>query len=199
MLITGPPSLGQFAKNAIWEYAWSFNACNPPSIKELKSYIEGVNEVAFELFFGASFFGMRLEGTSSYLLELTTHCLECMYNSIDFDSYVSALGNHPQCGTLCNEITHIEVGAVNAWKSVGSFIMPKPSQALIEFDKLWPLLCSVQLSQDVDHLKAVELTYSEPVEHWVGIPVSLQEAPYSLSKDMFVDVLKKINASTCNC
>ena len=81
------------------------------------------------------------------------------------------------------------MGAVNAWKSVGSFVMPEPSQTLIEFDKLWPLLCSSQLSLDVEHLKAVELAYSEPIEHWVGIPVSIQEAPYSLSKDLFLDVL----------
>jgi len=191
MLILGSPSLGQFAKNDIWEHAWSFDSSNPPSNDELKAYLEGVNEVSFELFFGASFFGIRFEGASSYLLELATHCLECMRSANDFDSYVSDLGKHPLCGKLCNEIIHMEVGAVNAWKSVGSFPMPEPSQAWIEFDTLWPLLCSSQLSRDTDHLKAVEMAYSGPVEHWVGIPVSNQEAPYSLSRDLFLDVLGK--------
>ena len=110
MVIPGHPSLGQFAKNDIWEHAWSFDVCNPPLIDELKSYLEDVNEVAFELFFGSFFFGIRFEGNHSSLLEFATHCLECMRNSIDFDSYTFALGNHPLCGALCNKITHIEIG-----------------------------------------------------------------------------------------
>ncbi len=142
MLILESPSLGQFAKNGIWEHAWSFDTRNPPLIHELETYLEGANEVAFELFFGASFFGIRFKGASSYLLELAMHCLECMCSVTDFDSYVIALGKHPLCGKLCNEITHMEVGAVNAWKSVESFPMPEPSQVLVEFDTLWPLLCS---------------------------------------------------------
>ncbi len=189
MLIHGSPSLGQFAKFGIWEDAWSFDISAPPSIDELEAYLKGVNEVAFELFFGSSFFGIRFEGTSSYLLEFVMHCLRCIRNATDFDSYVAALGEHPLCGALCNEITHLDVGAVNAWKSVGSFPMPEPSQAWVEFDTLWPLLCSSQLSQDVDHLKAVELIYLKPVVHWVGIPVSIQEPPYSLSKDLLLNVL----------
>jgi len=80
MLLEGPPSIGQFALNGIWEKALSFEVDRPPSIDELREYLAGRNELAFELFFGASFFGVRFIGTPTFILELSQHCFQLHAN-----------------------------------------------------------------------------------------------------------------------
>jgi len=196
MLFENPPSTGQFALNGIWENALSFRVDKPPSIDELREYLAGGNELAFELFFGASFFGVRFIGTPAFVLELSQHCLICLNNSLDADSFIKAVGNHAFCGELCHEVTHMEVGAINAWKSVGSYLLPTPAQTLGNIDELWSEICATQLINDVKHPKAVEFAYTDPHPHWLGFPISIQQPPYSLSKEMLREVLQKF---TDNC
>jgi hypothetical protein len=196
MLFENPPSIGQFALNGIWEKALSFGVDKPPSIDELREYLAGKNELAFELFFGASFFGVRFIGTPALILELSQHCLICLNNSLDADSFITAVGNHASCGELCHEVTHMEVGAINAWKSVGSYLLPTPAQTLGNIDELWSEICATQLTNDVKHPKAVEFVYTDPRPHWLGFPISIQQPPYSLSKEMLREVLQKF---TANC
>jgi hypothetical protein len=184
-----PPSLGQFAKNDVWEDAWSFDMDNSPSVDELKAYLKNDRELSFEIFFGSLFFGIRLEGSPGFILELARHCLRTMHSSTDIIFFIIALGKHPLIGGLCDGITYISVGAVNAWHSVGALTMPKPPQALMEIDTLWHQISS-QLSEDIDHMKAVELAYSKPIEHWIGIPISDKKPPYTLHKEMFRKALK---------
>ena len=56
ILFENPPLIGQFAFDGNWEKALSFKVDAPPSIDELKEYLAGENELAFELFCDASFF-----------------------------------------------------------------------------------------------------------------------------------------------
>lgn len=195
MLFEDPPSIGQFALNGIWEKALSFEVDKPPSIDELREYLAGNNELAFELFFGASFFGVRFIGPPAFVLELSQHCLICLNNSLDVDSFITGVGNHAFCGELCHKATHMEVGAINAWKSVGSYLLPTPAQTLGNIDDLWSEICATQLIDDVKHPKAIEFVYSDPHPHWLGFPISIQQPPYSLSKEMFHGVIKKFAAS----
>jgi len=195
MLFEDPPSIGQFALNGIWEKALSFEVDKPPSIDELREYLAGGNELAFELFFGASFFGVRFIVPPTFVLELSQHCLICLDNSLDAASFITAVGNHNFCGELCHEVAHMEIGAVNAWKSVGSYRLPAPAQTLDKIDKLWSEICSTQLIDDVKHPKAIEFVYSDPHPHWLGFPISIQQPPYSLSKEMLRGVIQKFAAN----
>ena len=189
-LFENPPSRGQFALNGKWENALSFKAHNPPSTDEIKTYLADRNELAFELFFGEPFFGVRFIGTPAFIIELSQHCLKCLNTSLDATSFIKAVSNHTLCGELCHEIKHLEVGAVNAWKSIGSYLLPPPAQTLAHFDELWSEICATELANDIKHPKAVELAYSEPFPHWIGFPISNQQPPYNLNKDMFREVLQ---------
>lgn len=189
VLLENQPSIGQFALNGIWEKALSFRVDAAPSIDELREYLAGGSELAFELFYDTSFFGVRFTGTPAFILELSEHCLKCMNIPVDLQSFITAVGKHDLCGELCHEVAYMEVGAVNAWKSVGSYRLPAPEQSLVNIDKLWSEICETQLVNDVNHPKALELAYTHPLPHWLGLPISTQQPPYSLNKEVFREVL----------
>jgi hypothetical protein len=189
-LFENPPSRGQFALNGQWENALSFNAYNPPSTDEIKTYLAGRNELAFEMFFDDLFFGMRFFGSPALILELSQNSLNCVKTSRDARSFIKAVGYHVLSIELCREVTHIEVGAVNAWQSIGSYLLPPPAQAFAHFDELWSDICTTELANDIKHPKAVEMAYGEPLPHWIGFPISNQQPPYHLNKDMFREVLQ---------
>jgi hypothetical protein len=108
-------------------------------------YLAGKNEIAFELIFDVSFFGVRFPGPPTCVLEPSEHYLICLNNALHTDSFIAAVGNHPFCGELCHGLTHVKIGAVNAWKSVGSYHLPKPAQSLRNIEKLWAANCATQL------------------------------------------------------
>ena len=190
-LFKKPPSIGQFAKDGNWENALSFEMDNPISFDELKAYLATSTEIAFELFFDDSFFGIRFEGESNRVLELSEHCLACLHNISDFNTFIAALEAHPAIGKLCQEVSHVEIGAVNAWKSIGSFVMPLPAQALANIDEVWSNSALTHLKNEDKHPKAVEIAYAAPYPHWLGFPISTKEHPYALSKVMLTEVLRK--------
>ncbi len=161
-LFESPPTTAQFAKNGMWEKALSFDVDKPPSIDELRTYLAGGNELAFELFFGASFLGLRMTGTPAFVLEFFRHCLVCLDNASSAASFIKAVENHASCGDLCREVTHMEVGAVNAWKSVGPYMFPPPDRTWDIIDELWAEIGATRLGDDVDHPKALEVAYADP-------------------------------------
>lgn len=190
-LFNGPPTTGQFAKDGNWENALSFKIGNPISFAELKAYLATSTEIAFELFFDDSFFGIRFEGESNRVLELSEYCLTCLHNISNFNTFIAALEAHPAIGNLCQEVSHVEIGAVNAWKSIGPFVMPLPAQALANIDEVWSNSALTRLKNEDRHPKAVEIAYANPLPHWLGFPISTREQPYALSKLMLKEVLEK--------
>ena len=64
-------SIGQFARHGIWENTLSFRVDAAPSIDELREYPVDGSELAFELFFDASFFGVRFTSTPALILEMS--------------------------------------------------------------------------------------------------------------------------------
>lgn len=197
-MFKNPPSVGQFALNGIWEKALSFGIDAPPSIDELKGYLGGGEELAFELFFDTAFFGARFTGSPSIVLELSEHCLTCLNNALDLNSFITAFGNKNFSGELCNEVIRMEAGAVNAWKSIRPYRLPTPARTLDELDTLWSELCATQLANDFNHPKAIELVYADPLPHWLGFPISTQQPPYFISKKMLYEVLLRFTSNDCN-
>ena len=188
--LKNPPSTGQFAINGIWENTLSFKAHQPPSIDEIKTYFSDRNELAFELFFGELFFGVRFTGTPAYILELSEHCLKCMSIHSDLASFIKAVADHTLCGKLCHEMDYMEIGAVNAWKSIGSFRLPPLKDEPVDMNELWSEICTTPLAKDSKHPKAIEVAYNKPLHHWLGFPVSYQQQPYSLRKDLFLAIVQ---------
>lgn len=189
-LLKNPPSTGQFAINGIWENTLAFKVQQPPSIDEIKAYLADRNELAFELFFGELFFGVRFIGTHAFILELCEHCLKCMSICSDVTSFIKAVANHTLCGELCHEVDYMEIGAVNAWKSIGAFRLPPMTEELVNTDELWSIISATPLVKDNKHPKAIELAYNKPLPHWLGFPISHQQPPYSLRKDLFLAVVQ---------
>ncbi len=186
------PTSGQFAKNGVWEDAWSFTADGLPDTASVDAYLGESTEVAFEAFFGDAFFGVRMAGSPSVIRAFADHCLQAMRAANQGEFLVEALGGLLQCGPLGEHLAFAEVGAVNAWRSVGAFRIDMPCIAGHARDSVWAALQRSPVGHDAQHPKAIEFACEHPLPHWFGIPVSAWQAPYTLSLEMLNDALDLI-------
>ncbi|WP_284619213.1 hypothetical protein [Aquabacterium humicola] len=74
-----------------------------------------------------------------------------------------------------------EVGAVNAWRSVGAFRIERPHEAARDLDALWTALMAAPVARADTHRKAMEIAYDAPLPHWLGLPVCEARPPFALS------------------
>ena len=183
------PTSGQFAKEGAWEHAWSFASHTLPDNAALSGYLGTATEVAFEAFFGEAFFGARLSGPPPAIRAFADQCLQAMCAAAQGESFMAALGQRLPFGPIREKISFAEVGAVNAWRSVGAFRIPDPHLALSDFESLWAALESSPVGQDTQHRKAIEFAFDHPLAHWFGIPVSTQETPHQISRVLLRDAL----------
>lgn len=183
------PTSGQFAKDGAWEHAWSFASQRLPDAASVHAYLGDSTEVAFEAFFGDAFFGARIEGPSSAVQAFADQCLAAMRAANHGESFVAALGRHLQLGPLGEHLVFAEVGAVNAWRSVGAFRIPEPRDALSNFGAVWDALQRSPVGGDALHRKAIEFAFELPVAHWFGIPISALDAPCAVSPGLLRDAL----------
>ncbi|MFD1711140.1 hypothetical protein FVQ98_13670 [Ottowia sp. GY511] len=187
----GAPQLGQFAKHGAWESAWAWERDRPPSPAALQTYLAGATEVAFEAFFGPAFFGVRLQAEAPKIEALAQACVSALHTSIDGPHFFFALiGEATGFHDLGRLIAFLEVGAVNAWRTVGSVRAGAPSLALAQLDVLWQALADSPLARDASHRKAVELAVASPLPHWFALPVSSQQPPYELDRDLLREALR---------
>ena len=195
------PTSGQFAKDGAWEHAWSFPSDALPDEIALRTYLGPATEVAFEAFFGDAFFGVRLSGPPPAIRAFADQCLQAICAAAQGESFMAALGQRLHFGPSRKKISFAEVGAVNAWRSVGAFRIPDSHLALSDFESLWAALESSQVGQDTQHRKAIEFAFDHPLAHWFGIPVSTQEAPHQISRALLRDAFGLmeciIPASSC--
>jgi len=186
------PTSAQFAKKGSWETAWSFDQQGVPTQAELFTYLDATDEVAFEVFFEDAFFGVRLEGPTNHVARLSSGCVEAFASSADGADFFASLQDTCGWKTLGHSPSFTEVGAVNAWRSVGSHRLPPPDQALVDLQALWPVLCATPLARDTEHKKALEFAFEHPVKHWFALPVSRSIAPYAISRDMLQQALASV-------
>jgi hypothetical protein len=188
---TSVPSSGQFAKAGVWEQAWSFASQDLPDMARVHAYLDGCTEVAFEAFFGDAFFGARVSGPPSAVQAFAGQCLQAMQAAVQGESFVAALSRLLQQGTLGHKLAFAEVGAVNAWRSVGAWRIPDPRAAASDFASVWDALARSPVGQDGLHRKAIEFAFEHPLPHWFGLPVSAPSAPCSLSPQLLRDALQR--------
>ncbi len=183
------PTHGAFAKNGSWESAWIFSTLVTPSPTEIAKYVENSNEVAFEAFFEDAFFGVRMSGETSsiekFALTVVNHLCSAKSGGRFFE-----LMEHS--GYVCDRsiIQCMEVGAIFAWKSVGSFKLDVPEQALLNWNDWWPRLILSRVGLHNEHQKAVEFVYNGPLPLWFGLPVSGSAPPYALSEQLLREALE---------
>jgi hypothetical protein len=180
------PTLCQFAKNGVWEDAWSFPSDRPPSLAELDDYLADRTEVAFEAFFGRAFFGVRLSGTP---LEVKALSIKCLRAANAQASFFDTLRHELGCQVVGQQPDFAEIGCVNAWRSIGAFRMTQPQPFASEFEPLWDLICDSPVGRDTDHPKAIEFAFKQPLEHWFGIPISVEGGPNRVSETLLRQAL----------
>lgn len=181
---TSAPTMCQFAKDGLWESAWSFPIDRPPPLPELDAYLAHRTEIAFEAFFGDAFFGVRLSGTASEVKAFSVRCLKALRAQASFfDTLQREIG----CPCLGQKPDFVEVGCVNAWRSIGAFRMTDLVPTTPEFELLWSQICNSSVGRDTEHAKAIEFAFKHPLEHWFGIPITVDGGPNLISKALLVN------------
>ncbi|MGN6649122.1 hypothetical protein [Trinickia sp.] len=186
------PTLGQFAKNGQWETAWAFGRDEVPSFEHVRDYLDGATEVAFEAFFDSAFFGIRFCGTTQEITQRAFECVIALRNALDGASFFADLSTRLELDALGHDVSFAEVGAVNAWRSVGPFRIDRPYDLSDCFDTLWHALGASAVGSDVLHRKAIEFAYDRPVAHWFALPVSAPVAPFRLDSDSLQEAARSV-------
>lgn len=175
---TSAPTSYQFAKDGAWESAWSFPSDRLPSHAELAAYLEQSTEVAFEAFFGSAFFGARVVGSA---LEVETFGIKCLQAARAREVFFASLHRELGCPAPGQRPAFVEVGCVNAWRSIGALRISAPQLASVGFEQLLQLVLESPAGQDTRHPKAIEFAFEAPIAHWFGLPASAPGTPHPVS------------------
>ncbi|AOG21560.1 hypothetical protein [Acidovorax sp. RAC01] len=195
MLIDSPqfscsPTSGQFAKGGAWESAWSFSPDALPSEDAVREYLGGSTEVAFEAFFGPSFFGARMTGQPREVEWFALQCVRAL-NADRSPRFLTVLYEHLQLPRCQSSVSFAELGCVNAWRSIGTLRIDNLPVALAAFEDTWRAVESSAAFQDTRHDKAMEFAFETPFAHWFGVPVSMPEETTRVSRDVLRDVMRR--------
>lgn len=188
------PTSGQFAIDGAWESAWAFTTDTLPDAAAIRRWVAGRREVAFEAFLGDSFFGVRREGPRDEVERFAVQCVQALRavasgHGIHFvDALSQALGLTGFCGMPA----FAEVGAVNAWRSVGAFRIERPHEAARDLDALWTALMAAPVARADGHRKALEIASAAPLPHWLGLPVCEARPPFALSLERLRTALEPL-------
>lgn len=163
------PTLCQFAKDGKWEGAWSFSGSQLPSDSELVAYLAQSTELAFEAFFGDSFFGARMTGS---VLEVETFGIRCLRAARAQELFFPVFRRDFCCPVSGQQPAYAEIGCVNAWRSIGAIRTSVPELAPERFENLMRTVLGSSVGRDTLHTKAIEFAFERPLPHWFGVPIS---------------------------
>ena len=170
-LFNAPPSLGKMAAGGEWECAEVFQPGGFTSDDEVMRYLGSKDEIACEAFFGDAFFGARRRGTPEELLHFVLDFNRTLASSESGRDFFRRIAERPGI-PVGSGFLFAEVGAVDAWKSVGPFRIEDPCAALEHFEELLGDLERSSTGREREHLKAVEFAFGGGCEHWIALPVS---------------------------
>lgn len=180
----------QFARNGCWENRWKLDRNVRPDHRRLQEYLSGATEIAFEVFVGKSFFGIRIQAEPDevYRLSMALWCYFCMFDT--GKQFIDHLERVESWSLLKGAPAMVEIGAVNAWRSVGAFRLRASKLRLTEFQKIFSSILQTPLARDRKHVKALEIGYLQPVIHWLGLSISDLQEPFAISRQMLFDALQ---------
>jgi hypothetical protein len=187
------PTSFQFAKDGLWENAWSFPNGRLPSQTELLAYLAQTSEVAFEAFFGQSFFGARITGTA---LEVQALSIKCLHAARAGPSFFTVFGQALGCPVAGQRPAFAEIGCVDAWRSVGAVRIAEPQLALSDFARLWHSVLGSSVSRNTRHAKAIEFAFEHPLAHWFAVPVSAASDTNLISEKLLREALALVALPT---
>jgi hypothetical protein len=190
------PSRVQLARNRAWEEAWSRSVDQLPTPAELSPLIGDASEIAFEIFFGAAFFGVRWTGAPAEVRQCTQACFAAARNATSATGFLAALTARTDWEGWGGTIAFAEIGAVNAWRSTGAVrldCLPRPDEPL---DFLWRTLADSALARERAHPKAIEFACPAPVPHWFALPVSDAVPPFAVERALVQRALADARAHT---
>ena len=183
------PTSCQFAKGGLWESAWSFSIDRLPSHPELATYLAHSTEVAFEVFFGHTFFGARMLGSA---LEVESFGIKCLQAVRARESFFTVFQREIGCPVAGQQPAFAELGCVNAWRSVGATRISGPQLGLAGFEQLWRTVPGSAVGRDTRHAKAVEFAFESPLPHWFGIPVSPADGSNQVSRHLLHQAIELV-------
>lgn len=178
------PDLGQLALNGDWEKAVSFLPGEFRKEEVATEYLGQASEVAFEAFFNRAFFGIRRIGTPETLSQFVVDAAEALFTCTTGKEFFELIARSRKL-SLGEKFAMAEIGAVNAWRSVGSFHIADPVECLSSFDALWRQLQFSPVGRNVTHPKAIEFVFDndDGATHWFAIPLSSDSPPFALERD----------------
>jgi hypothetical protein len=183
------PSSGQFAKDGVWESAWSFEIDALPPQDKISAYTHSTSELAFEAFFGDHFFGIRAKGDAEKIHEFAIECVAALDDTLSGKQFFDSLQNRLKLNLFASPMSYAEIGAVNAWRSVGGFKIHNLPVNKTEFDQLFITLQQSNVASNKSHSKAVEFAFDSPMSHWLAIPISDQSVNRVISQSLLNDAL----------
>ncbi len=190
---SGPPSLGKMAARGEWERAEVFDPGRFTSEDEVKRYLGRKEEIASEAFFGDAFFGARKRGTPEELLRFVLDFNRALASSESGPDFFRHVVERPGI-SVGSGFLFAEIGAVDAWKSVGPFRIEDLRAALEHFEELLNRLERSPVGRERAHAKAVEFAFDDGgCEHWIALPVS--EGPL-IVPPMLEDALRRWRESS---
>ena len=170
------PNRVQFAHGGARENAWSPSLDGALTEDAFLAAVGTANEFAAEAFFGPAFFGVRLTGSPEPLagqLKEFAHAARAANDGSDFFHRWSASNGNDRWG---RHVDFAEIGAVNAWRSVGATRVPWPLPGALDVPAFAAQLNSTALGTNRTHPKAIEFGCATPLPHWFGLPISAATA-----------------------
>jgi hypothetical protein len=182
------PTLAQFAKNGSWETAWAFTLETLPSENELVAFLGSIKEIAFEVFFGQAFLGVRFEAESDQIETFAFACVKAFNDARDAKTFFESLGLQTGLTNFAQSFSFAEIGAINAWRSVGAFEINNLFEP--DLESIWQALQTSSVAANTTHVKAIEFACKQPILHWLALPVSSLEPPFELQADLIRQALE---------
>lgn len=183
------PTLCQFARDGVWEEAWTFHAGARPSRSDLSAYLAGRTEIAFEAFFGRPFFGARFAGTPIEIEAFAATCLKAVGAQ---RSFFDVLRRELGLPSPDQPPAFAEIGCVNAWRGAGVMRLSNLERAASDFETVWQAASGSPVGRDNRHVKAIEFAFERPLPHWFGLPVSGPGESKHLSRALLREALRRV-------
>jgi len=167
------PTHGKMATDGEWEKAGIFRPGSFTEERDVVHYLKSRNEVACECFFDDAFFGTRRIGPTDHLVEFVLSFMRNLGRSQSGSKLFEALRSELNI-KISEHFAFAEIGAVDAWKSIGAFRIDNPLGPLNSFESFYEALSASPVGQDRTYKKAIEFAFDnlDGTYHWIALPIS---------------------------
>jgi hypothetical protein len=174
----------QLASDGQWERALTLLCEDHPmqQVNDVRDWLSQSSDIALEVFFqdigfGEAFLGVRLADMSTErkraVIEQVVAELCAAPSLHSLLETIQVLQSTISPSLFKNDCTFVEVGVVNAWRSIGACQVWHVIDAVTTKEALKQRLrTSPQVLQPLSLPIAAEIAFVTPCAHWVGIPVS---------------------------